>query len=149
MSSHKTAWVVSMDSVSCRIYHYVQSPETLTLLHKIEHPENRSRDLDLTSDKPGHYKNGAVRRGAYVQETDPKEIKREEFTREVARLLDVGRQEQAYGRLIVLALPHINGLLLHTMNKEVKAMISHTLEKNTVHLTDTALLDVLTNLMGR
>ena len=62
-------------SNTCRIYQYSKKPTQLTLLKELKHPENKLKDIDLTSDKPGHYKSSSATHGAYSQPSDPKEIK--------------------------------------------------------------------------
>jgi protein required for attachment to host cells len=143
MSSSQAAWVVNTDSNTCRIYQYSKNPTQLTLLKEISHPENKLRDIDLTSDKPGRYKASNSSHGAYSQRTDPKEIKIDDFSREIARELDNGRNTNAYKNLIIIAAPHMNGLLFQHFNKNVKNLVTHNLEKDFIHLADHELLEML------
>jgi protein required for attachment to host cells len=113
------------------------------LIKEIKHPENKLRDTDLTSDKPGHYGTSSSARGAYSQPTDPKEIKIEDFSRIIAKELDNDRNTNAYGKLIVIAPPHMKGLLSHHINKHVKELVTHTIEKDLFHLNEHELLEFL------
>ena len=141
-NQHAT-WVLISNSNACRIYHYIKKSNQLTLLKEIEHPENRLRDIELTSDKPGHYKGSGASHGAYSQQTDPKEIKIDDFARDLAKELDHGRNKNAYERLIVIAPPHMNGLLFQHVNQHVKELVSHRIEKDVFHLSERELLDFL------
>lgn len=136
-------WVVNTNSNTCRIYNYKKKPVQLALFKEIQHPENKLKDLDLTSDKPGHYKSSGSSHGAYTQPSDPKEIKIENFSREIAKELDHGRNSHAYNHLIVIAPPHMNGLLFQHINKLVKNLVSHNIEKDLIHLPDHELLSFL------
>jgi len=138
--NQNSIWVVTTDSNTCRIYNYSKKPAQLTLLKEIKHPENKLRDIDLTSGKPGRYKSSGSAHGAYSQPTDPKEIKIEDFSREIAAELDHGRTTLAYKKLIVIAPPHMNGLISQHINKHVKELIAHNFEKDLVHLHDHELL---------
>jgi len=142
-SNQHMTWVVTSDSNTCRIFHYIKKANQLTLLKEIRHPENKLRDIDLTSDKPGHYKSSSSTHGAYAQPSDPKEIKVEGFSREIAKELDHGRSTNAYENLIVIAPPHMNGLIFQHINKHVKNLVTHNIEKDVVHLPDQELLTFL------
>jgi protein required for attachment to host cells len=143
MSSNHSVWVVATDSATCRIYQYSKKPSQLTLLKELNHPENKLRDIDLTSDKPGHYKSSNATHGAYSQPTDPKEVKIDDFSREIARELDQGRNNHAYHNLIIIAPPHMNGLLSQHINKHVKELVTHNIDKNVAQLPDHELLNFL------
>ncbi len=142
MTSNNGSWVINTNSNTCRIYQY-HRPDQLTLLKELSHPENKLRDIDLTSDKPGHYKTGSTTHGAYAQASDPKEIKIDEFSREIAKELDHGRNTQAYKKLIIIAPPHMNGLLNQHINKHVKELVVHVFEKDLIKLPDRELLAYL------
>lgn len=132
------AWIVSTNSNTCYIYDYTKKPAKLTLEKQIQHPENKLRDTELTSDKPGRYAFGA-----YEQESDPKEIKRDSFAREIAKELDAGRTGNHYDKLIVIAAPHMYGLLTSHLNEHVKKLISHHVQKDLLHFSERELLEFL------
>ncbi|CEG57278.1 host attachment protein [Legionella fallonii] len=142
-SNQHATWVLITDSNDCRIYQYIKKPHQLTLIKEIKHPENKLRDTDLTSDKPGHYGTSSSARGAFSQQTDPKEIKIEDFSRSIAKELDSDRNTNAYEKLIVIAPPHMNGLLFQHINKHVKELITHNIEKDLLHLKEHELLEFL------
>lgn len=140
---NKVTWVVIADSNICRIYHYSKKLNQLDLIKEINHPENKERDIDLTSDKPGHYQTGGSARGAYSQPMDPKEIKIDDYSREIAKELEHGRDTNAYEKLIVISLPHEEGLLFRHLNNHVKNLVTHNIKKNVLHLSHSDLLDFL------
>lgn len=136
-------WVVNTDSNTCRIYDYNRKPVQLILLKEIQHPENKLKDIDLTSGKPGKYKSSGGAHGAYTQETDPKEIKIQDFSREIAHALEHGRNIHAYKNIILIAPPHMNGLILQHANKHVKELVTHSIEKDLMHLPEDELLNFI------
>jgi protein required for attachment to host cells len=137
-------WIVNVNSNLCRIYDYQKSPAQVTLIKEINHPENKLKAGDLlTSDKPGHYKSRDSVHGAYQQRTDPKEVEIDHFAREVARELDHGRNKQLYEQVIVIAPPHISGLLMQHTDKHVKDLIYKNIHKDILHMKDHELLDFL------
>lgn len=145
MSSNQSlTWVINTDSNTCRIYTYNKKTHQLALIKEIQHPENKLRDIDLTADKPGHYRTDGSAHGAYSQPSDPKEIKIADFSREIAKELDHGRNTHAFSKLIMIAPPHMNGLLFQHINKHVKELVTHNIEKDMLHLADHELLNFLT-----
>lgn len=143
--NHHSTWVVTTDSNTCRIYNYSKKPAQLSLVKEIKHPENKMRDIDLTSGKPGHYKSNTSAHGAYSQPSDPKEIKIDDFSREIAKELDHGRNSKAYNALILIAPPHMTGLLSKHINKHVHDLVTHKIDKDLIHLADHELLNFLTD----
>lgn len=135
--------VVIANAYTCRIYHYSKHPLKLTLLKEINHPENRLKDSELTSDKPGHYKGGESARGAYSPHMKAKEVEIDNFSRQIAKELNQGRNENEYERFILIAPPHMSGLLFKHINKHVKDLITNNIKKDLLHLTDREILGFL------
>lgn len=145
MRSHSMIWVVNTNSNICRIYDYQKTPAQLTLVKEINHPENKLKKSDyLTSDKPGRYQSSATgAAGAYSPHTDPKAAAIDQFSREIANELDHGRKTNAYKQLIIITQPHMDGLLQHHLDKHVKSLVTHTIQKDATHLGSHELLGFL------
>lgn len=135
--------VITANSNTCRIYHYNKHPAGLTLHKEINHPENKLKNSDLTSDKSGHYQGGTSAHGAYSPHMDAKDIKIDNFSREIANELNQERNHNGYEHLILIAPPHVCGLLSQHLNKHVKDLISNHIQKDIVHLPDHELLKFL------
>jgi len=136
-------WVVVADSNMCRIYHYSKKPMRLSLIKELNHPENKLRDMDITSSKPGRYQSDNSSHGTYSQQSDPKEIQIDNFFREIANELDHGRNIQAYENLIIITTPHMTGLLFKHINKNVKNLVLNNIEKDMTRLPESELLSFL------
>lgn len=135
-------WVINCNSNLCRIYQYDKQKPALNLLKEIEHPENKLRNSELASDKAGNYKAGNAH-GAYAQASNPKEVVIERFYREIANELEHERSKNSYDQLIVITAPSTNGSLVNHFDKHVKPLISHSIQKDLLHLTDKELLTFL------
>jgi protein required for attachment to host cells len=134
-------WVVAANAITCRIYHYDKQPAKLTLIKEIFHPENRLKKEDyLTSDKPGHYKSSESNRGAFAPRSDPKEVEIDNFAREIARELSLGRKTNAYEKLILMTTPHMDGLIFSHVDKHVIKLITNTIQKDPQNFTQGDLL---------
>lgn len=137
-------WIVASDSNHCRIYSYQRNPLQLKLVKEIAHEEFRLKKSEfLTSDKSGNYQPKNAMGSAYSPRTDPKEIEFIKFSRDIAHKLDQGRNNQLYKNIILIAPPHMNGLILHQLDKNVEKLITHNLKKDYVHKTDQELLKYL------
>ena len=137
-------FVINTNSNTCKIYHYNKSPAQLTLLKELKHPESRLQDKNLTSGKPGKYRSDtAGSGGAFTQRTDPKENEIDNFSREIAKEIDHGRIKKDFEKLILIAPPHMTGLLFQHLNKHAKELIINHIQKDLQHLKDHELLDFL------
>ncbi len=135
-------WIVSTNSNLCRIYLFEPHEKKVTLLKELSHPENRQKSSDLTSDRSGRYQAGAAH-GSYQPHMDPKESAINDFAREIAQTLEHERSINAYAKLILIAGPHMMGLLLEHCNRHVKELIVNEIHKDIVHYTDHELLTFL------
>lgn len=142
MKSQQLTWLVVFDSTICRIYDY--SKNNLALVKQIEHTENKLKDIEITSDKPGRYQSSGAH-GAYSQESDPKKIQIERFAKEIAKTLEHGNSVNAYEKLILVSSPPMHGLLLKDINKQVEKLISRVIPKDLVHFSEADLLDYVNN----
>ncbi len=136
-------WIVILNSNECRIFSFSKKNKKLNLIKEIYHPENKKKDADLVSDKPGHYNTNSQSGGAYSQHTDPKDVKIAQFILEIDKLLDEGRTHQQYEKLIVIAPPKIEGHLMQHMNKNVEKLITQRIQKDVVFLKEHELLNFL------
>lgn len=137
-------WVVNTNTNTCHIYQFQKKPAHIQLLKEIHHPENRSKKGDyFTSDKPGQYHGVDTIRGAYSPETDPREVEIENFSREIAHQLEQGRNQQGYQQLVIIAPPHMNGLLFRHLTPLVRKMVRNNIKKDFPHITESELLHFL------
>lgn len=136
-------WVVLMNSNECRIFSFSKEKKALSLLKEIQHPENKGRNEDLVSDKPGHYNTSNASGGSYAQHTDPKEVKIDQFVLEICKTLDDARNKEQFEKLIIIAPPKMAGHLSLHINKNVEKMITQQIQKDLVFFKQHELLDFL------
>ena len=139
-------WLININSSQCRIYDYQKKPAQITLIKEFSNAAARHKASDgLTSDKPGRYQSMGTRGGAYSPHTDPKENEVDHFARDVAKELDHGRNTNLYKEIILIAPPHMLGLLnLHT-DKHVKELVIDSIHNDLIYMKDHELLDFLKN----
>lgn len=136
-------WVINSNSNTCRIYNYNKAHAKLDLLKQISHPENRLHNIDLTTDRSGRYKSNGGAHGAYEPAVDSKEVMIDNFMRDIARELNQERNKNSFEKLILIIPAHMNGLLMHHMDKHVKDLVISNIQKDLLHLNDKDLLTVL------
>ncbi|PIZ03806.1 MAG: host attachment protein [Gammaproteobacteria bacterium CG_4_10_14_0_8_um_filter_38_16] len=130
-------WIVTTNSNLCRIYEFDQHTQKIALLKEMNHPENREKTGDnLTSDKPGHYNTMSSLGGAYAPHSDPKEVEVDRFSREIAEILNHGRNTQAYKKWVLITPDYMNGLISKHMDKHVKELIWAEIHKDVMHLPE-------------
>lgn len=103
-------------------------------LHEEMHqelPPNR----DIVTDKPGRSADpGGASRHGFAPKVDWHAFEKERFAHEVARLLDQGRMQGAYDRLILVAPPKTLGSLREELAKATRQLVSGELDKDLTHL---------------
>src|SRR5580700_7669351 len=104
--------------------HTVEAVDSVTL-HK--------RDHDLVSDRPGRaFESSAAARHAYTPRTDPHEMAKDQFTREVARMVIEASAADAFHELVVVAPPHVLSELTDAFDVATKAKLLGSLAKDLV-----------------
>jgi protein required for attachment to host cells len=134
-------WIVTANTNQCRLYELRENE--LKLIKELSRPENKLKESELGSDKPGRY-NSSVSKGgggAYEPHTDLEDVQDDDFARDVALNLNEARNQNRYNELIIIMPSQIEGLFLKHVNKNVKELIKLTLQKNIMHLSQNELYD--------
>lgn len=135
-------WIVTANTNNCRIYEFHDN--TLKLFKEINHPENKLKDSEIGSDKPGRYNSSnSIGGGTYAPHTEIEDIQDSDFSREIAIELNEARNKNIYKELIVIMPAQIEGLFSKHLNKNVKDLIKLTIQKNIMHLSEKELFNYL------
>lgn len=137
-------WVVIANTNDCKIYHFQKSPAQIRLLKELSQSENKLKARDyLTTDRPGHYHTNESGRGSFSPHNEPKQVEYDNFARHIAEALNAARNAQEFEELIMVAEPHMHGLIDLHLDKHVKNMITHTLQKDLLKMPEKELLSYL------
>ncbi|MDP1573440.1 MAG: host attachment protein [Coxiellaceae bacterium] len=136
-------WVLVLNSNTCNVFSFSKNDGTLHAIKEFYHPENRGKNSELVSDRPGRYSTDTNSGGAYSPETDPKEVKRDQFILEICHWLEENRTHHKFEKLIVVAAAKMDGHLLQHMNKNVEKMIVQHIQKDVVFLKEHELFTFL------
>lgn len=138
-------WIVAANTNNCRIYHYQKHLKKLTLIKELDQPENRLKNRDMTTERPGHYnKSRDGVRGSYEPTTDAKENAIDHFAKVIAKTLNSAKQDRIYEKLILISDAHMIGLLKQCLDKNVHSILTQTIIKDLQAFSEKELLDYLT-----
>lgn len=134
-SNGRGTWVIIADSSQCNIYEYTKLNDEMHLIKEIQHPENLLKDSDYMSDKQGSFRRSGrtAGHGTFLANADPKKTKIDQFSREIANLLEHDRKMHLFEHLILISPPHMNGLLHHYFSKHLKRKLDLSIDKSVVN----------------
>lgn len=135
--------VITANSNHCCIYDYHHQKNQLKLIKEFDHPENRLKNSELLTDRPGHYHAGRNNSGAFSPDTDTGVVNIDNFARELAHELDKERNHHDYTELVLIMAPQMEGYLAQHLTKQVKGLVKQVIQKNMMHCTERELLRYL------
>lgn len=128
-------WVVVVNSVEARIYALGQEHGTLVSVHHIEHPHGRFKITDLVEEHPGRFHARGHYTGEAFEIRDPKNAELHFFAHQIADYLNAGRNSNQYEHIILMAAPHLLGILNESLNSHVDKKVSKRIHKDYTALT--------------
>src|SRR5437773_2128773 len=123
-------WILTCNASRARLLLEKQHGRDYSLVGSYEHADSRAHVRDLMADAQGRKPVGPVPAakaaspgGGYGRpgaepDTDPKEVEAQKFAHELAAMLEKGRSDHVYERLIVVAPPHFLGLMRSALDGE-------------------------------
>ena len=131
------AWIVVAHRAGARIFSRRGHAAALELLERIEHPAGLRQDREHDSDQPGrtHDRFGAARH-ALSSEESPRERSAADFARELAARLASGRNAQAFDQVVLVAEPHLLGLLRDALDEPTRRCVGGEIARDLVHVED-------------
>jgi protein required for attachment to host cells len=129
-----TTWILVAHRGGARLFESKQTGKDLSLLEDIAHPQGRLKSKDLGTDKPGRSVDSHGTRHALAQEQEPAAHVAEQFSKQLAGLLDDGRTQRRYGKLVLVAEPHFLGILRAALSDETTALVTAVVNKDLGHV---------------
>ncbi len=129
------AWILIANASVAHLYHIddlqsLNERTDLTLVDSYEHALSRKKDIELTSDKLGHFHAKSSGYGDFIESSDPKDYEAENFAKELVGLLEKGRVDHDYHQLVLVAPPHFYGFLNKHMNDQLNQLVSVSIKKD-------------------
>lgn len=129
-------WILIANTNDALIYEFKKKPEKPKLIKEIFHDENKLKTSQIVSDRQGHYNTSHASRGAYSPKTDPTQVNLDNFARELAQILNDARVKQKFDEIFLIIPAQMEGTLFHHLDKNTKAFITKTIQKNIMHLSE-------------
>ena len=124
-------WVLVGDSSRARVLNYDTDGKKWEVVKELEHPQSRLKGTDLTTDAPGRQRQSFGHgRPAMEMPTDPKDVEKERFVRQVIDELQHGHDERSYDALVLVAPPHTLGLLRGSLSPVLNKSVILDLDKD-------------------
>ena len=130
-----TTWILVADSSKADFYAAKGLDGQLQLVLSLSHDIGRAHASNLTTDLPGSHsdKSGAGRH-SLDERTDPKELELIHFVKEINNRLNTGRINHLFDRLVIVAAPHLLGIIRQLMDPHTAKLITHEIGKHLTHL---------------
>ena len=124
-------WVLVAHRGGARLFENKGPGKGLNLLHDIPHPEGRLKNKDIGADKPGRsFDSRGQSRHSLSSEQEPTAHVAEQFAKPLSTLLDDGRNQQRYSKLVLVAEPRFLGSLRAALSSPTAAMVTASLGKD-------------------
>jgi protein required for attachment to host cells len=130
-------WVVVADGGRARLVARRESKPRYATLRELMSIAEQAPSRELGADKPGRSRESATTaRHAIEPRSDPHELAKEAFAREIAKVLNEAGAAGAFDRIILAAPPHVAAALHRFLDKAVGAKIVGELPKDLTKIPD-------------
>ncbi|MGA9335609.1 MAG: host attachment protein [Rudaea sp.] len=139
-----TIWILVADQARARLFELCENGASLNELQDFVNPQGRAPEHDQGTDRPArvHESNGATRH-AIEPHTSLREKSADRFARELRTVLERGRVEHRYEKLVLIAVPKFLGTLRATFGKPLQRCISDDIARDMTSLRPDEILDHL------
>jgi len=130
-------WILVAHRSGARLFETDGPGKGLRAVRVIANPEGKLKTHDITSDRPGRTSDSQGTHHSYGKELhDPKEHVAQKFSRQLAGVLNDGRNQHCYDQLILVADPRFLGELRAALDHATAALVTATLNKDLVNVDD-------------
>jgi protein required for attachment to host cells len=127
--SNKT-WVLVAHRAGARLFENPGAGSGLTLLQDMPHEQGRLKNQDLTADRQGNVADARGGHNSYQQAEEPTEHVAAQFAKELAKVLDDGRNHQKYDQLVLVAEPRFLGYLRAALSPQTAKLVTASVSKD-------------------
>lgn len=128
---NNNTWILVAHRSGARLFENRGPGKGLNLIFDISHPEGRLKNKDIGADKPGRsFDSRGHGRHALSSEQEPTAHLAEQFAKQLSTMLDDGRNQQRYTKLVLVAEPRFLGNLRAALSATTAALITATIGKD-------------------
>lgn len=131
----RLTWILVANAAKARLFQ--SDGHGLREISDAIHPASAAHGRDLLADAAGRRGQGPAGRGDRPGLGGDEPVQRQEaerFARQLAALLKTGLDEHAYDGLVLVAPPHLLGLLRKHLGHTVSRRVDATLDRDLVHV---------------
>lgn len=142
------SWYVIAHRAGFKIFEQRGVKPDLALVHTGSHPEGRLRDSEIAADRQGRTTHtDGHGHSALSQERSPSQAVTEDYVRLIAHELSIYAQKNSFDSFVLVADPHLLGLLKQHLDKSLAPKLRGTLSKDLAHTPDRDLPEHLAEFM--
>ncbi len=131
------SWILVAHRGGARLFENNGPGTGLKLLEDIPHPAGRLKNGEINADKPGRaFDSFGGGRHSMSKEHEPTEHVSQQFAKQLGEKLDLGRTQNRYSKLILVAEPRFLGELRATLPAPTAALVSAALDKDLIGVED-------------
>lgn len=127
-------WVIAADKTVAKIFALGQIKGELVFLKQIDNPEGRFKAGEIGFDKPGQNDNPMHGFSQSFEHADPKAVELEHYAREIAHVIEEGRNHHSFDRLVLIMSPRFHGTLAKALNPHTIDLVHKIIHKEYTHL---------------
>lgn len=143
-----TTWILIAHRGGAKIIEHKTPELTLKLTAEIDHAEGRLQEREINSDKPGRsFSSFDSQKHSVSNEESGKEHIKKQFARSLIERLEKHAHLKDFEHLILVAEPHLLGLLREQLTPTLKKTLKDSLDKDLAHTTMQELPDHLRGLV--
>lgn len=126
-----TTWILVANRAQARLFEHTAAGKGLRLVRDIEHPEGRLTNHEIGSDRPGRsFHKSWTGTSPMGKEHDEAEQTAIRFAKQLSLLLDEGRTQHQFTRLVLVAEARFLGQLREALSRETSALVMASLDKD-------------------
>ena len=130
-----TTWILSANRSGASLFE--SDGKSMRRLQDIPHPQGRMHNRETGTDKPGRsFDSFGQGRHAMGTEQEPVEHIAQQFARDLAELLNKGRVDHVYDKLVLMAEPKFLGLLRAALDKNTAVLVVQTISKDLPNINE-------------
>jgi protein required for attachment to host cells len=142
-----TTWILVSDASRARLFSTELREHDWKMVEEFEHPEGRQTSSEIRpSSPPGKSQQSSApgaHHTAFEPRTTPKEAEAERFAHLLCEHLDHAVQRAAFDHLVLVAPPHMLGVLREKLKNPVASRVRATVNKDLARLSGSELRERL------
>jgi protein required for attachment to host cells len=138
-------WVLVCDAARGRLFEIREGDPSWHVVETFSHEESRSKASELVGDHAGRSspQGGSVHHNALAPASSPKEVEQGHFVHTLATAMDHAMRANRFSRWVLVAPPHVLGMLKKELSPELTKHLMATVDKDLSHLELGALAEHL------